>query len=59
MIGHTALNRALRAFSAAQVTAAGLLEPIFAALLAWMWLGEGVTPGQGMGALLLLGGVRP
>ena len=57
MIGHTALNRALRAFSMAQVTSAGLLEPIFASLLAWLWLGERVTPTQGLGALLLLGGV--
>lgn len=57
MIGHTSLNRALRYFSAAQVTTTCLLEPIFAALLAWAWLGERVTMWQAVGAALLLGGV--
>ncbi len=57
MIGHTSLNRALRYYSAAQITSMCLLEPIFAALLALLWLGERVTMRQGAGAILLLGGV--
>ena len=57
MIGHTSLNRALHYFSAAQVTSTCLLEPIIAALLALLWLGERITMGQAVGAILLLGGV--
>ncbi|HZT43339.1 MAG TPA: DMT family transporter [Chthonomonadaceae bacterium] len=57
LLGHTALNRSLRAFSAGQVTAATLLEPVFAAALAWPLLGERISLRQAFGAALLLGGV--
>jgi drug/metabolite transporter (DMT)-like permease len=57
LIGHTALNRALQHFTASQVASATLLEPVFAAALAWLLLGERVTLLQSFGAALLLGGV--
>lgn len=57
LLGHTALNRSLRTFSAGQVTAATLLEPVFAAALAWPLLGERLSLRQILGAALLLGGV--
>lgn len=57
LLGHTALNRSLQYFTAGQVAAATLLEPVFAAALAWLLLGEVVTLRQAVGAALLLGGV--
>lgn len=57
LLGHTALNRSLRHFSAAQVSAATLLEPVIAAFLAWLLLRESVSIGQMAGAALLLCGV--
>ena len=57
LLGHTALNRSLRVFSAGQVTTATLLEPVFAAALAWPLLGERISLRQILGAGLLLGGV--
>lgn len=57
MIGHTSFNRALRHLSAAQVSTAALLEPVFAGLFAWVLFGETLTLRQGTGALLLLLGV--
>lgn len=57
LLGHTALNRSLRHFSASQVSTATLLEPVFAGILAWLLLGETITGGQMAGATLLLCGV--
>lgn len=57
LLGHTALNRSLRHFSAGQVSTATLLEPVFAGVLAWLLLKESVTVGQMAGAALLLLGV--
>ena len=57
LLGHTALNRSLRHFTAAQVSAVTLLEPVIAGALAWLLLNERVTVAQGAGALLVLGGV--
>ena len=57
LLGHTALNRSLRHFSAGQVSTATLLEPVFAGVLAWLLLKESVTAGQMAGAALLLFGV--
>ncbi len=57
LLGHTALNRSLRHFSAGQVSTATLLEPVFAGVLAWLLLKEAVTIGQMAGAALLLFGV--
>ena len=57
LLGHTALNWSLKHFSAAVVGAATLLEPVFAALLAWQLFHETLTPAQAAGALILLIGV--
>ncbi len=57
LVGHTLLNHALHRFSASQVAAATLLEPVFASMLAWVLLGERVTPLQAAGGALLLFGV--
>ena len=57
LLGHTALNRSLRHFSAGQVSTATLLEPVFAGALAWLLLKESITGGQMAGAALLLFGV--
>ena len=57
LIGHTSLNWSLQHFSAGAVGAATLLEPIFAALLAWWLFGETVTLVQALGAAVVLLGV--
>jgi drug/metabolite transporter (DMT)-like permease len=57
LIGHTALNWSLKHYSAAVVGAATLLEPVFAALLAWQLFHEILTPAQSVGAIILLLGV--
>ncbi|HVT12971.1 MAG TPA: DMT family transporter [Fimbriimonadaceae bacterium] len=57
LIGHSSLNYALRHFSAAQVATATLLEPVFAAILAWLFLGEGLNWIQVGGGFVLLAGV--
>ncbi|MCA1947086.1 MAG: DMT family transporter [Armatimonadetes bacterium] len=57
MMGHTALNWSMRWFPASTVGLATLLEPIFAALLAWPLFGEPLRPLQGVGAAVLLLGV--
>jgi drug/metabolite transporter (DMT)-like permease len=57
LIGHTAFNWSLKHFSAGAVGAATLLEPAFAAGLAWWFFGEAVTGMQGVGGVVLLVGV--
>lgn len=57
LVGHTLMNLSLRRFSASAVAAATLLEPAFAAALAWPLFGERVTAVQGVGAVVLLCGV--
>ncbi|MFN3684795.1 MAG: DMT family transporter [Fimbriimonadaceae bacterium] len=57
MMGHTALNWSMRWFPASTVGLATLLEPVFAALLAWPLFGEPVRPLQAVGAAVLLIGV--
>ena len=57
LLGHTALNRSLRHFTATQVSAVTLLEPVIAGALAWLLLKERITLTQGAGAALVLGGV--
>lgn len=57
LIGHGLLNHSLKRFSAAQVSAATLLEPVLAGLLAWMFLAEAVPMLQIVGGLILLLGV--
>lgn len=57
LVGHSALNWSLNHFTAGQVAMSTLLEPVFAAALAWAILGERITFGQGAGGALLLAGV--
>jgi drug/metabolite transporter (DMT)-like permease len=57
LIGHSALNFSLRHFSTAQVTTTTLLEPVFAALLAWVFLAEKISLLQAVGGAILLAGV--
>ena len=57
LIGHSGLNLSLKSFSPGQVAMATLLEPVFAAALAWPLLGEQITLAQGFGAVSLLAGV--
>jgi drug/metabolite transporter (DMT)-like permease len=57
LVGHTLLNWSLKRFAAGVVAAATLLEPIFAAALAWALFSERITIIQGVGAAILLAGV--
>ena len=57
LVGHTAINWSLRHFPAGVVSAAALLEPVFAAALAWPIFGEPVRPLQALGAAFVLIGV--
>jgi drug/metabolite transporter (DMT)-like permease len=57
LIGHTAMNWSLRYFAAGVVSAATLLEPVFAGALAWLLLKEPLTTVQIIGAVALLLGV--
>lgn len=57
LIGHTAMNWSLRRFTAGAVGAATLLEPVFAAALAWWLFAESITALQAAGAAVLLAGV--
>lgn len=57
IIGHTVINWSLRRLPAPQVAATILTEPVFAALLAWAFLGERVRLWQGIGGCVLLTGV--
>lgn len=57
LVGHTIFNWSMRHFSAGQVSAATLLEPVFAGAFAWGLFGERLTIWQGLGAGVLLFGV--
>jgi drug/metabolite transporter (DMT)-like permease len=57
LMGHTAINWSLKRFPAGAVAASTLLEPVFAAALAWWLLHEPVTLLQTLGAVVLLLGV--
>jgi drug/metabolite transporter (DMT)-like permease len=57
IMGHTVINWSLRHLPASQVAATILVEPVFAAVLAWVFLGEKMRPDQGIGGLILLAGV--
>ena len=54
IIGHTLLNASLRHFSSSLIGFAILLEPVIAALLAWLLLGQRLAPAQIGGGLLVL-----
>ncbi|MGC8666649.1 MAG: DMT family transporter [Chthonomonadales bacterium] len=57
IIGHTVINWSVRRLPAPQVAATILTEPVFAAALAWAFLGERVRLHQGIGGVILLAGV--
>ncbi|MFV8753249.1 DMT family transporter [Nannocystaceae bacterium ST9] len=57
VIGHGLLNWAVRRAPVHTVALASLLEPLGAALLAWLVLGEAVGIREGVGALVLVSGV--
>lgn len=57
LVGHTLLNWSLKRFAAGVVAAATLLEPVFAAALAWVLFQEAIRPLQAVGAVVLLAGV--
>ena len=54
LLGHTAMNAALRWFTASAVALSTLLEPVIAALLALAIFGERLTPQAWAGGLLIL-----
>ena len=54
IFGHSLLNASLRHFSSSVVAFAVLLEPVIAALLAWLLLGQRLAPAQIGGGLLVL-----
>lgn len=57
LLGHSGLNWALRYISAATVAVATLGEPVGAAVLAYLILGESLVPLQAGGGLLILAGI--
>ncbi|MBV8434754.1 MAG: DMT family transporter, partial [Candidatus Eremiobacteraeota bacterium] len=54
LLGHTAMNAALRWFTPSAVSFSTLLEPVVAAVLALLFFGEGIAPAAVAGAVLLL-----
>ena len=54
IFGHTLLNASLRHFSSSTIGFAVLLEPVIAALLAWLLLGQRLAPAQIGGGVLVL-----
>ncbi|MDE2482621.1 MAG: DMT family transporter [bacterium] len=57
LVGHTAMNLSLRWFSPSAVAFATLLEPVAAALLAWVLFGERLTPLAILGGAILLAAI--
>ncbi len=57
VIGHTSFNWALEHLSAATVNVVSLGEPVGASILAFAILDERITLLQGLGGILILGGV--
>ncbi len=55
IFGHTLLNWSLRHFTSSLVAFSILLEPVIAALLAWVLLHQTLTDAQLFGGLLVLG----
>ena len=54
VFGHALLNWSLRHFSPSTVAFSLLLEPVIAALLAWVLLRQALMPVQMLGGLLVL-----
>ena len=57
LVGHTLLTWSLRHTKPSVVGMATVGEPVGATLLAWIWLGEGLTPWVGIGCLITLSAV--
>lgn len=57
LVGHGLMNWAVRHVPVHVVSLAILLEPIGAAILAWIILGRGVGPAEALGAAILIGGI--
>ena len=57
LVGHTTLNWCLRHLGSATVAASSLLEPVFAAILAFAFFGERLTGVQILGGIILLIGI--
>lgn len=57
LLGHTALNAALRAFTPSVVALSTMLEPVAAAALAALVLHESITPLTAVGGVLVLAAV--
>ena len=57
LLGHTAMNAALRWFSPSVISFATVLEPVIAALLALAVFGESLTPVALLGGVILIGAI--
>lgn len=57
LVGHSALNWALRHISATYVAMVTMAEPIGSGLLAYLIFGEGVAGSTAVGAVLILAGI--
>ena len=57
MIGHTALNWALRHLSATYVAVSTMAEPVGSGILAYLLLGEAVTLATIVGGAVILTGI--
>ena len=57
MLGHTALNAALRTLTSTVVAMTTLLEPIIAALFAAWLFSERLSPLTAVGGILVLAGI--
>ncbi len=57
LVGHSTFNWALRYLPASTVAVLVLGEPIGATLLAYLLLGEGISPLKGVGAAVILTGI--
>ncbi len=57
MIGHTALNYSVRYFDAGRISAATLVEPLFAGVVAYLAYGERVSPASLLGYVFIAASV--
>lgn len=57
LVGHTAMNAALRWFSPSAVAITTLIEPVVAAVLAFFIFAEGLTPAALAGGVLVLAAI--
>lgn len=57
LLGHTSLNWSLKHITATTVAVLILIEPVGSGVLAYIFLGEGVTTMQAFGSVLILAGI--